>query len=172
MADYKEINMNATLDDLDFTTLEPGDYHYKVLGYEQEYFNGSEKLPPCNKIVVTVEIPFKGESGMETKTVKNNFYLCNKKGILMGLRRFFESTGVMPEKGKAKMDWDATKGKTGVCSVITNIGNNGNEFNNIDGFYSPSKAPTITSNDDVWEDYLNDDGFMDVTDGVGDLFDV
>ena len=88
----------------------------------------------------------------------------------MGLRRFFESTGVMPEKGKAKMDWDATKDKTGICAVITNIGNNGNEFNNIDSFYSPSKAPITTLNDDVWEDYLNDDGFIDVTDSIGDLF--
>ena len=46
-----------------------------------------------------------------------------------------------------------------MCSITTIESQNGNEFNRVQQFYPPSKAPAITANDDAW---TKKDDFMEV----------
>ena len=63
------------------------------------------------------------------------------------------------EKGKEKIDLTKMKGLTGICSITIRESNNGNEFNRVESFYPPSKAPAVTMNDEAWK---KKDDFMDI----------
>ena len=39
-----------------FSILQEGDYHFGVLSFERARHNGSDKIPPCNKAVLTLAI--------------------------------------------------------------------------------------------------------------------
>jgi hypothetical protein len=148
MADMFDIN-NLELDDNSFEIIPDGDYHFTVESHEVDY-STSEKMPPNTQVIIChLEIPFISADGeLKTAKIKNNLNVY-KKG-LWAIRQFSESIGLCPEKGKFVFNVDAIDGKTGVCAVTTRTSNNGNEYNNVQLFYAPSKAPAVTANDEAW----------------------
>lgn len=146
----EELNINALeLEDNSFVVLPEGDYKFVVASHEIGISN-SDKLPSNTKqIIVTLEVP------SEQGTAKVRHYLNVYKKALFAIRQFSDCIGLTPEHGKATINLDNMDGKTGVCHLISQVGNNGNEYNHVATLYVPSKAPLITENDDAFEKWNN-----------------
>jgi hypothetical protein len=148
MAENFDLN-NMYLDDNSFTTVPEGDYHFLVEDYDLAY-STSDKMPENTQVIVVhMDIPAVIDGSLEHVSVKLNLNVYSK--ALFAIRQFFESIGLMPEKGRAKMpDLDLMKGKSGVCHIIQGVSSKGNEYNQVENCYSPSKAPLKCANDDAW----------------------
>ena len=156
MADQLNIN-NLTLDDNTFEILPDGDYHFSVASHEVGYAT-SDKMPPnTQQIVCHLEIPYIKDGEVRTAEVRNNLNIYKK--ALFAVRQFVECIGMVPEKGRMNVDLTKMDGLEGVCRLETRESKNGNEFNSVQAFYPPSKAPAVTANDDAW---TMRDGFMGV----------
>ena len=153
-----EFNINnLELDDNSFYVLPEGDYHFKVASHEVGYAT-SEKLPPnTQQITCYLEIPIIEDGDTKTVTVRNSLNVWKK--ALFAIRQFVECVGMVPEKGKVKIDLDKIDGLEGVCSIVIVESSNGNEFNRVQTFYPPSKAPAVTLNDEAWK---KKDDFLEV----------
>jgi len=153
-----EFNINnLELDDNSFYVLPEGDYHFKVASHEVGYAT-SEKLPPnTQQITCYLEIPIIEDGDTKTVTVRNSLNVYKK--ALFAIRQFVECVGMVPEKGKVKIDMDKIDGLEGVCSIVIVESSNGNEFNRVQTFYPPSKAPAVTLNDEAWK---KRDDFLEV----------
>jgi len=160
-----EFNINnLELDDNSFYVLPEGDYHFKVASHEVGYAT-SEKLPPnTQQITCYLEIPIIEDGSTKTVTVRNSLNVYKK--ALFAIRQFVECVGMVPEKGKVKIDMDKIDGLEGVCSIVIIESSNGNEFNRVQTFYPPSKAPAVTLNDEAWK---KKDDFLEVGDGGDDI---
>ena len=158
-----ELNINnLELDDNTFEVLPEGDYHFTVASHEVGYYSGSSKKIPENTQQVTCELEI--PTADRTVTLRSNLFICKK--MLFLVRTFAECVGMVPEKGKMNVDLNKMDGMSGVCLITTVEGNNGNEFNRVEKFYPPSKAPAVTLNDDAW---AKKDGFMEVGDTDDEL---
>ena len=148
MAEQFNIN-NLTLDDNSFELLPDGDYRFTVKSHETGY-STSEKMPPNTQVVTCMlEIPFYNDGRLSFVTVRNTLNLYSKG--LFAIRQFTDCIGLTPEKGRVSgIDLNNMDGKTGVCALTTYESKNGNEFNNVQTFYAPSKTPLKTANDDAW----------------------
>lgn len=155
MAENYDIT-NLTLDSNEFVTAKPGDYHFMVASHEVDYYSGSsEKIPQGTQVVVAyLEVPFFDEEGvLQVATVRNNLNIYKK--AMFAVRQFVEAIGLVGEKGRASINLEDMDGHVGICSLICNVSSNGNEYNRVDEFFPPSKAPTITDNDDAWAKYID-----------------
>ena len=118
----------------EFVLLPEGDYDFTVAKFERNRHNGSDKIPPCNKAVVTLTV-----WGADDKIeIIENFLLCNK--MEWKLSQFFLSIGLKKHGEPLRMNWNAAIGKKGKCKVIVNkyTDKNGNnrENNRIEKFYA------------------------------------
>ncbi len=164
-----EFNINnLELDDNTFEVLPDGDYHFTVESHELGYYSGTSDKIPANtqQIICYLEIPFYKDGILTTAKVRNTLNIYKK--ALFAIRQFVECIGMVPEKGKMSVDLEKIDGMSGICSITTFEGNNGNEFNRVQQFYPPSKVPAVTANDDAWN---KKDGFMEVPDDVELPFD-
>lgn len=165
MAENLDLN-NLMLDDNDFTTVPEGDYRFEVTDYDLGY-STSTKMPENTQVItVHMRVPYKSDDGIVSVSVKMNLNVYSK--ALFAIRQFFESIGLMPEKGRAKMpQLDLMIGKTGICHLIQGVSAKGNEYNQVENCYPPSKAPTVTNNDDAWK--AKDTGFKPVDDAEAEV---
>ena len=140
---------NLTLDDNTFEVLPDGDYHFTV-DYHETGYATSDKMPPNTQTVKCIlKVPFFKDGELRFATVRNNLNIYSK--ALFAIRQFTDCIGLTPEKGRVSgIDLNNMDGKTGVCAITTVESKNGNEFNNVQVFYAPSKAPLKTANDDAW----------------------
>jgi hypothetical protein len=124
--------------DSSYTDLPDGEYPFVVTGLERERHAGSEKLPPCNKAVVYLEV----DGGAAGKaTIKHNLFLHSKtEGLLC---EFFTGIGQRQHGEKMKMDWGRVIGSTGRLKLGHRT------FNGTDGpvtvmdvkkFYEPAQG--------------------------------
>lgn len=148
MAENFDLN-NLMLDDNNFETVPEGDYRFEVMDYEIGY-STSDKMPENTQVIkVHMRIPYKKDDGIVDVSVNLNLNVYQK--ALFAIRQFFESIGLMPEKGRAKMpNLDLMVGKTGICHILQGVSNRGNEYNQVENCYPPSKAPGVCKNDDAW----------------------
>lgn len=148
---------NLELEDNTRVLLPDGDYRFTVDSHELGYAT-SDKMPPnTQQITCYLKVPYMKDGSVETVTIRNTLNVYKK--ALFAIRQYVEAIGMVPEKGKANIDLTKMDGKTGICSIITVEGNNGNEFNRVQAFYPPSKAPVVTANDEAW---AKKDDFMEV----------
>jgi hypothetical protein len=122
----------------DFEVLPAGDYDFEVVGFERARHAGSEKMPPCNKAVISIKV--KGEKGQST--IKHNLFLHTKtEGLLCA---FFVGIGQRKHGQKVTMDWNKVVGSKGRCKISERKWKNdkGEEltFNDIKKFYEPADA--------------------------------
>lgn len=143
MSEYRDIPDTLTELDWDseisqessYTVLPEGEYPFTVTAFERGYHNGSEKLPPCHKAILTVEING-GERGKAT--VKHNLFVSRKtEGLLC---EFFISLGLKKHGEPLRMNWASVPGAKGRCKVGIRT-YNGNEYNEIKKFLEPSATP-------------------------------
>lgn len=143
MSEYRDIP--DTLSELDwdseisqessYTILPEGEYPFSVASFERGYHNGSDKLPPCNKAILTIEIDG-GKLGKST--VKHNLFISRRtEGLLC---EFFISIGLKKHGEPLRMNWAAVPGAKGRCKVGIRT-YNGNEYNEIKRFLEPTAAP-------------------------------
>lgn len=128
-------------DSPEFILLPEGDYDFSVVSFERGRHNGSEKLPPCNKAVLSIEI--KGSEG--STTIKHNLFLHTKtEGMLCA---FFNAIGQRQHGERKNMNWNAVPGSTGRCKVGVRkwTNNEGKEYttNEIKKFYEPATQATV-----------------------------
>jgi hypothetical protein len=121
----------------DFTLLPAGDYDFVVTEFERQRHNGSEKLPPCNKAVVSLKF----ETPEGSTTIKHNLFLHTKtEGMLCA---FFTGIGQRKKGEKLNMNWNAVVGSTGRAkvSVRTYKNKDGEErtINDIKKIYEPDE---------------------------------
>lgn len=159
-----ELNINnLELEDNTFVLIPDGDYHFEVASHEVGYAT-SDKMPPnTQRVTINLEIPFTKDGETHTGKVRHNLNIYKK--ALFAIRQFVECIGMVPEKGKMKVNLEEMDGMTGVCSINTRE-YNGKEYNNVLRFYPPSKAPAVTANDAEW---AKKDGFMEVGDADDEL---
>lgn len=146
MADYIENGMNQEIgwddaieNDSEFTLLPEGDYQFKVVKFERARHNGSDKLPPCNKAILTLEVT----DGINTTQITHNLFLHRKcEGMLCA---FFTAIGQRQHGERLVPNWAAVMGANGTCKVglRTWTGNDGNprQNNEIKKFYERGSAP-------------------------------
>lgn len=133
-----EISVEST----NFTVLQPGEYEFTVTNFERSRHNGSAKLPPCNKAVVTMTF----ESPEGVSTIKENFFMYSTcEGLISN---FMIAIGLKKEGEPTRMNWPATIGRKGRAKlgIRTYTGNDGTErqANEIKNFIKPttSTAPS------------------------------
>lgn len=137
----REFDWNDSIenDGQEFVLLPEGDYDFEVTGFERARHGGSEKLPPCNKAILTIKLI--GNDGQGT-SVKHNLFLHSKtEGMLCA---FFTAIGQRKKGEKITMNWNAVIGAVGRCKVkVRNWKNqNGEEkqSNEIAKFYEPKEG--------------------------------
>lgn len=132
----REYDWNDIIEnDSTFEILPEGDYDFTVISFERARHNGSEKLPPCNKAVLTIRV----SNGEKTGTIFYNLFLHTKtEGMLCA---FFTAIGHRKKGEQLRMDWSRVTGAKGRCKVGIRkwTGNNGQEMtsNDIVRFYEP-----------------------------------
>ena len=127
----------------DFTMIPEGDYSFEVAKFERARFNGSDKMPACNKAVLGIEII--DEDGKTLTTINHNLLLHSRSE--WQICQFFRSIGARSHGEKVKMDWNNVVGKQGRCKVIHKKQKSNKDaskevvFVNIAKFYDPDNAP-------------------------------
>lgn len=119
--------------------LPEGEYSFVITAVERMRHGGSAKLPPCNKVILTLGVADEaGNSGQ----LKHNLFLHTKcEGLLCA---FFLAIGLRQHGEALRMRWDII-GRRGRCQIShrSYTGNDGVErkTNDIDRFLEPAAAP-------------------------------
>lgn len=125
-------------DGQDFEIVPEGDYDFQVVGFERERYQGGDKIPPCNKAVLSIKVTSPQASG----TVKHNLLLYSS--LEWKLCEFFTAIGQRKHGEKLRMNWAGVIGTTGRCNVGIRkwISTKGKECesNEIKKFYEPEDA--------------------------------
>ena len=99
MAEEREFGWDDEIEnDSEFQILPDGDYNFTVTGFERGRHQGSAKLPPCNKAIITLNVADgKGNQG----TIKHNLFLHTKtEGMLCA---FFTALGAIKRPLKKEL---------------------------------------------------------------------
>lgn len=121
--------------------LPEGEYDFVVEGFERGRHNGSSKIPPCNKAILTLGI----NSPQGHASVTCNLFLYDR--YEWKLCQFFTSIGARKHGERLRMNWNQVLGARGRCKVTVRpyTGNDGKErqANDIDRFLEPenNQAP-------------------------------
>lgn len=130
-----------TKDASDYIMLPEEDYNFTVESFERGRHPGSEKLPPCNKAILTLRI----EAAEGTARITHNLFLHSKtEGMLSA---FFTCIGQKKKGEPLKMNWGAVPGSTGRCKVgihtYTNKDGEERKSNDIKRFYPKEDGPAF-----------------------------
>lgn len=137
-----EWNDQISNDGQEFILLPEGDYNYTVIDFERGRFNGSAKIPACNKAIITVQV----ETKEGISTIK--FDLILYRSLEFRLSGFFRSIGQKKHGEKLVMDWSKVVGSKGRAHFKQRsyVNQNGEEkfVNDVDRF--------IDYNEDFFDD--------------------
>ncbi len=147
MSEFNNIDRELNWDDeivkdSDFVLIPEGDYNFTVTAFDRARHEGSDKLPPCNKAIITLRIALPDGT---TQELKHNLFLHSKcEGLLSA---FFTAIGQKKKGEPLRMNWGAILGTTGRCkvSVRTWKGKNGEDMrsNDIKKFYAPEDIAPV-----------------------------
>ena len=124
----------------EYVILPNGDYDFEVTSLERGRYNGSDKLPACNMVIVNIKI----EGAMGISLIKHRLYLHSKtEGLLCA---FFSSIGLRKKGEKLVMNWNKVIGskghaKVGVRKWTSNKDGQEYESNEVTKFYEPETPP-------------------------------
>lgn len=104
-----------------FVLLEEGDYDFTVTGFERGQHNGSAKIPPCPKALLTLSV----ETDAGVAEIKENLILY--KTMEWKLSSFFRCIGLKKHGERLVMDWGHVLGASGRAHIIQReyVGNDG-----------------------------------------------
>lgn len=132
----RELGWNdaVTYEEMEFITLTPGDYNFKVKGFERSRFEGSPKMPACPVAEVTILVT-DPVSGNEVEVI-NRLMLHTK--TQWRIAQFFTSIGLGSQPGQTFVpQWPNIVGKTGVAKIKNRIYND-KVYNEVDKFLEPT----------------------------------
>lgn len=139
----KELQWDDTItkDASDFVLLPEGDYNFTVESFERGRHGGSEKLPPCNKAVLTLRI----EAAEGTVRITHNLFLHSKtEGMLSA---FFSCIGQKKKGEPLKMNWGMVPGSSGRCKIgihsYQNKDGEDRKSNDVKRFYPKEEGPAF-----------------------------
>lgn len=142
----RELDWNDEIekDNGNFILLPEGDYDFAVTKFERARHNGSNKLPACNKAIVTLEI--NAPEGM--CYIEHNIFLHTKTEGLISA--FFLCIGQKKKGEKLQMNWGAVVGATGRCKIGMRTWQNQDgedrKSNEVKKFYpKEASAPKFTA---------------------------
>lgn len=131
----RELGWDDTIqqDGLDFILLPEGDYDFTVTDFKRERHNGSEKLPPCNKAVLTLTV----KTADGDAYINHNLFLHSRtEGMVSS---FFVGIGQKKHGEPLKMDWNKVRGSKGRAKIGVRTYEN-KQYNEVKRFYDPAKA--------------------------------
>lgn len=136
----RELGWDDTIEnDSEFQLLPNGDFPFEVISFERGRHNGSEKIPPCNKAIVSLK--FTTPDGLQT-TIKENLYLhSTMEGKLCS---FFVCIGQRQHGERLKMDWNKVTGSKGRARIFTDkwtYDGRPYEGNKVKSFLEPEDKP-------------------------------
>ena len=142
----RALDWNDTIehDSPDFTLLPKGTYPFSVRAFERGEYAGGDKLPPCKKAVLTIEI----DGGtLGTATITHNLFLHSRcEGLLC---QFFTAIGQRKHGEQLRMNWQQVTGARGMCEVGVRKwqGRNGQEMESseITRFLEPEDKPAAAT---------------------------
>ena len=128
----------------EWVLLPEGDYDFTVTAFERGRHQGSDKLPPCNKAILTLKI----EGAEGATTITHTLFLHSKtEGMLSA---FFCAIGQKKHGEKLRMNWQNVIGAKGRCKVYIDKwkGKDGEEkqSNKIKRFYDPEDVQPQPTN--------------------------
>ena len=138
MSDYNnnqgfELGWDAEIekDSPDFILLPDGEYDFVVKSFERGRHNGSDKVGPCPKAILTLGIDtYQGEA-----IVRKDLLLHSKlEGLLC---ECFTCIGQRQHGQRVAMNWNAVPGARGRCKIGTRT-YNGNQYNEVKKFLEPA----------------------------------
>ena len=139
----KELQWDDTItkDASDFVLLPEGDYNFTVESFERGRHGGREKLPPCNKAVLTLRI----EAAEGTARITHNLFLHSKtEGMLSA---FFSCIGQKKKGEPLKMNWGMVPGSSGRCKIgihsYQNKDGEDRKSNDVKRFYPKEEGPAF-----------------------------
>jgi len=131
-------NDSLESDGKEFITLDEGDYNFTVIKFERGHHNGSEKVPPCNKAIITVAV----DTDAGRAIVK--FDLILYRTLEWRISSFFRCIGQKKHGERLVMDWNKVVGSVGRAHFKprTYTNNYGEEkvANDVDKFYDYDPA--------------------------------
>ena len=126
-----------TKDASEFIILPEGDYNFTVESFERGRHPGSDKLPACNKAILTLRI----DTAEGTTKLTHNLFLHSKtEGLLSA---FFSCIGQKKKGEPLKKNWQKVIGATGRCKI---------------GIHTYTKDGEERKNNDIKRFYPKDDG--------------
>ena len=134
--DFREYGWEDEISDegSEFVLLPEGDYEFTVSKIERGRHPGSEKLPACNKAIVTLTV-WEQDDCID---ITENFMLCNK--MEWKLSQFFLALGMKKHGEPLRMNWTGAVGKKGKCHVYVDNYKNKNgedrQSNKIKKYYA------------------------------------
>ena len=135
-------DQNALLDwDDEIAEEEPallpdGDYDFTIVNFERDRFSGSEKMPACNKAVVTLQI----EHEQGATQVKHSFFMLKRNEGQLG--EFFVCIGIKKRGEPLRPNWNAIIGAKGRCKLGRRT-YNGKEYLEVKKFYEPTTVSPV-----------------------------
>lgn len=143
----RELDWNDTIEhdsSNEFVILPAGEYPFEVVSYERGRHQGSEKLPACNKVVLSIKVtdPSTGQS----TTIQDNLFLHTiTEGFLC---EFFTAIGQRKHGEQLRMNWQTVSGSKGHCKISVRnwTGDDGEvrQSNQIKKYLEPKENPNNT----------------------------
>ena len=124
--------------DSTFTLLPDGDYDFKVVNFERAWYEGSDKIPPCNKAVITIRV--ESPTGEEAELKENLFLTTKTEGLLSA---FFTAIGQKKKGEPLRMNWNKVIGSTGKAKIGQRTYND-SVFNTVKRWLSPEDSKPST----------------------------
>lgn len=128
----------------EFVILQPGEYFFEVKNFEKGTFPGSQKVPPCNKAILTLAI--QDGNGRTLTTIKDDIFLC--EATEWRISQFFISVGLKKHGERTKMRWNECIGTKGRVKIRQDKweGRDGNEMisNRVDKYCDPADIPSLS----------------------------
>lgn len=118
MFDWNDVIEN----DGTFTLLPEGVYPFTVVKFERGEHAGSDRIPPCKKAVLTIELD---GGALGTTEITENLFLHSKQE--WKLCQFFTAIGQRKKGEQMRMNWQAVPGAKGWAEVVVN------KYKNRDG---------------------------------------
>lgn len=95
----------------EFTLLEPGDYDFTIETFERGRYEGSDKVPPCNRALLKVL----ATNGKDSTVISESLLLYDK--MQWKLAEFFLSIGAEELEGRVRMNWNMVPQATGRATI-------------------------------------------------------
>lgn len=140
MAD-RVFDWNDTIEnDSSYILLPEGTYPFTVISFERGEHAGSDRIPPCKKAVLRIELD---GGALGTTEISENLFLHSRQE--WKLCQFFTAIGQRKRGEALRMNWNAVPGARGMAEVeineYTGTDKKKHRNNRVIQYLDPADAP-------------------------------